>query len=225
MKIEIKSINGAVLYEHTAENNSIKKTVELAVSIGADLRYADLSDANLWGADLIGANLWGADLGGADLRGADLWGADLGGADLGGADLRDADLSDANLRSANLRGANLRGADLWKIISLNRIVPEEGSFIGWKKAGGCLVKLEIPADAQRHNYIGGRKCRAEYVRVVEITKDGKPIDHTATNVHGPKTVYKVGEIVKPDRYDPDPLVEFGNGINFFISKQEAIDWR
>jgi hypothetical protein len=36
--------------------------------------------------------------------------------------------------------------------------------------------------------------------------------------------YKVGETVKPDTYDPNPLVECSNGIHFFISKQEAIDY-
>lgn len=46
----------------------------------------------------------------ADLRGANLRYADLSGANLSGANLSGADLSEANLRGANLSGANLRGA-------------------------------------------------------------------------------------------------------------------
>ena len=76
LKIEIKSwLNGSVLFEYETENNTIRKTLEEAVSKGA----------NLWGADLRGANLRGANLQRADLRGANLQGADLWGADLWGA--------------------------------------------------------------------------------------------------------------------------------------------
>lgn len=61
-----------------------------------------------------------------------------------GANLRDANLCDANLRDANLCDA--KGCYL--------SCPTEGSFIGWKKASGHIVKLRIPEDArlsiQRH---------------------------------------------------------------------------
>src|SRR3990167_1463814 len=104
LKIKIKHfIMDSVLFEFETENNTIKKTLEEAVSQRADLRAA-----NLWRADLQRANLRRADLRRADLRGANLWRADLW-----RANLRGADLQRANLRGANLWGANLWGANLW----------------------------------------------------------------------------------------------------------------
>jgi len=79
-KIEIKTFGGSLLFSFETEENTIKKTLEKAVSGGA----------NLWDANLRGAYLWGANLRGANLRGADLWGANLRDADLRGADLRGA---------------------------------------------------------------------------------------------------------------------------------------
>ena len=43
--IEIKDINGSVLYRHEAEDNSIRKAVEAAVINKANLRDANLRDA------------------------------------------------------------------------------------------------------------------------------------------------------------------------------------
>jgi len=80
MKIEIKSIFGAILFKYDCESNTMLKTLLKAISERADLRDADLRGANLSGADLRDANL-------------------------SGADLRDANLRDADLSSANLRGA------------------------------------------------------------------------------------------------------------------------
>ena len=48
IKIQITSwLNGSVLFEYEAVDNTIKKTVEEAVIGSADLRYADLGYANL----------------------------------------------------------------------------------------------------------------------------------------------------------------------------------
>jgi len=112
IKLQIKSVIGALIFEFEKEDNTIKDTLLEAIKAGADLSSANLSGADLRGADLSSANLSGADLSGADLRGADLRGAYLSGAYLRGADLRGADLSSANLRGADLSGADLRGADL-----------------------------------------------------------------------------------------------------------------
>ena len=82
-KIKIESIFGKLLFEHEAEDNTIKKTLEEAVKSGAYLGDANLRDANLGGANLVGANLRDANLVGANLVGANLRDANLGGANLG----------------------------------------------------------------------------------------------------------------------------------------------
>jgi len=238
-KIQIKTYWGSVLFEYEKKENTIKDTLEQAIKTGAylrgayltgaDLRGADLRGANLRGADLTDAYLTGADLRGADLRGADLRDANLRGADLRGAYLRGADLTGADLRGADLRGANLRGADLKKIQPYFQIIPEGGAFIAWKKGhnddGGCLIKLEIPAKAKRHNSLGGRKCRAEFARVLDIRNSKGNKIKECGGTHNNRFIYRVGETVIPDKYDPNPLVECSNGIHFFISQQEAKDWQ
>ena len=216
---------------------------------GADLRGADLSGAYLSGANLSGANLWRADLGGADLGGADLsgaylWRADLGGADLGGADLRGADISGAYLRGANLGGADLGGADLSgsdllraylnganlsgaqyneKTAFLSLVCPEEGDFIAWKKVNNVIVKLKVPAEAKRSSATS-RKCRCEYAEVLALQHlDGAPYkDDKVINNNYVETIYKVGEIVRPDSWDDNRWNECSHGIHFFITRDEAV---
>ncbi|WP_254217998.1 pentapeptide repeat-containing protein [Burkholderia multivorans] len=190
---------------------------------GADLRGANLSganlrDANLSGADLRGANLRGANLSDAYLSGANLRGAYLSGADLSGADLRGANLSDAYLRGADLSGAYLRGADLRDVKNFAfQIIPEEGAFVGWKKLkNGVIAKLEIPADAKRTSTPIGRKNRAEFVRVLELFGAEEGLSQ-----YDGKTVYRVGEIVRPDSYNDDIRLECTNGIHFFVTRAEA----
>ena len=108
MKIEIKHrVTGEVLYSYECDGNTIKKTLERAVSSGADLSGADLRGADLSCAYLRGAYLRGAYLRGAYLSGADLSGADLKGADLSCSNLSGADLSGADLSCADLKGAYL----------------------------------------------------------------------------------------------------------------------
>ena len=80
MKIEIKSIFGAILFEYDCESNTMLKTLLKAIGENADLRYANLSYANLSVANLSGADLRYANLSVANLSYADLSGADLSGA-------------------------------------------------------------------------------------------------------------------------------------------------
>ena len=193
----------------------------------ANLRYADLRDADLRYANLRYADLRGADLRYADLRGADLRGADLRGADLRCADLRGADLRGADLRYADLRGAYLRGAKNIPFMPMS--CPDEGGFIGWKKAlvidgTACIIKLYIPADAKRSSATG-RKCRCNKAKVLSITHILSGKSYTvATSTYDPKFIYKVGEYVEVDNFDEDRFNECAPGIHFFINKQEAIDY-
>ena len=197
---------------------------------GANLYEANLRGANLYGADLRGAdlyeaNLYGANLYEANLRGANLYGADLRGADLRGANLRGADLRGADLRGANLRGADLRGADLRGAKGTYMACPTDGSFIGWKKASGYIVKLQITEDARRSS-AGGEKCRCDKAYVVEIQNiDGTKADiETVHSNHDANFVYTVGATVEVSDFDGDRWNECAPGIHFFIDRRAAVEY-
>lgn len=113
-KIELKDINGNVLFVHECEDNNIKKTVEEAVWQRISLYTADLRNADLHDADLRNADLHYADLHDADLRWANLYGANLYFANLSGVILRNTNLSYANLSEAKLCGANLTNTRLYR---------------------------------------------------------------------------------------------------------------
>ena len=216
----------------------------------ADLRDADLSDADLSRADLSDADLSDADLRGADLSGADLRRADLSDADLSRADLSGADLSDADLRGADLRGADLRRADLrradlrdanlhcaylsntfidqmmWNIYTAfyQLQCPESGSYIGYKKARGLIVELEIPADAQRSSATS-RKCRASKAKVLSITDiDGNPGYDQVSSDYDSDFVYARGETVEVSDFDDNRWNECSTGIHHFITREEAVKY-
>ena len=206
----------------------------------ANLRDANLRDANLCGANLCEANLCGANLRGSDLRGADLCGAnlrdanlrranlrgaDLCGANLRGSDLRGADLRDADLRDANLCGANLRDANLRRAKGTYMACPTDGSFIGWKKASGYIVKLQIPEDARRSS-AGCEKCRCDKAYVVEIQNiDGSNADiGMICSDHDENFVYAVGATVEVSDFDDDRWNECAPGIHFFIDRRAALEY-
>ena len=190
---------------------------------GADLSCANLSNANLFGANLRGANLSDADLRGADLRGANLSDADLRGADLRGANLRGADLSGANLRDANLSGASMDQM-IWDIHTVFYPLqcPDSGSYIGYKKASGLVVELEIPADARRSSATS-RKCRASKAKVLSITDiNGNPAGGQVKSNYDPDFVYTIGETVEVSDFDDDRWNECSTGIHHFITRAEAV---
>ena len=187
---------------------------------------ADLRGAKLRGVDLSEANLSEADLRGADLSGANLREAKLRIADLSGANLRGVDLSEANLSGANLRGADLRGASLRGIYGIPAICcPEEGSFIGFKKAGDYIVKILILDDAKRSSATS-RKCRCSKAKVLSITElDGSETDVTEVNSnYDSRFVYRIGETVEVPNFDDDRWNECAPGIHFFITRQEAVEY-
>ena len=231
IKISIKNRRtGSILFEYSSVDNTLAKTVTEALKGGADLRGADLRDAdlcvaNLRDANLRGANLYGADLYGANLRGADLRDANLCDAYLCDAYLRDANLYGANLCGANLRGANLRGAYLCDAEGTYMACPTDGSFIGWKKASGYIVKLQIPEDARRSS-AGGEKCRCDKAYVVEIQNaDGAKADiDTIHSNHDANFVYTVGATVEVSDFDGDRWNECAPGIHFFIDRRAAVEY-
>ena len=208
----------------------------------ADLRNAGLCDANLCGANLYNANLSGASLRGANLCGAHLYNANLSGAGLRNANLRNANLygasllnanlSGADLHNADLRGANLCGADLRgtkNVPYIPMVCPEEGDFIGWKKAESnknkVIVKLHIPFDAKRSSATT-RKCRCSKAEVIAIYNlDGTEAGETTCHSdYDNSFIYEVGKTVEVTNFSEDRWKECAKGIHFFINRQEAIDY-
>ncbi|MBO7214416.1 MAG: pentapeptide repeat-containing protein, partial [Clostridia bacterium] len=190
---------------------------------GANLSWADLSGADLSGANLSGANLSGANLSRADLSWANLSRADLSGANLSRANLSRADLSRANLSRADLSGANLSWAN--NVPFIPYACPDFGSFIGYKKAHGLIVELEILSDAKRCSATG-RKCRCDKAKVLSIQNmDGTPSDRNfVASDRDPNFVYAVGSIVQVLDFDENRWNECSTGIHFFINRQEAVNY-
>ena len=134
-----------------------------------------------------------------------------------------ANLSGANLSGAYLYGANLSGAE--NVPFIPYACPDFGMFIGFKKAHGYIVVLEIPEDARRLS-AAGRKCRCDKAKVLKIQNlDGS--DSGLTEVKSnfcDDFLYKVGEVVSVPDFNENRWNECSQGIHFFINRQEAVDY-
>ena len=170
--------------------------------------------------------LWLKDSDQQDAERAYLSGAYLSDANLSRANLSSAYLSGAYLSDANLSGAYLSGADLSGAKNIPFVpyaCPDFGAFIGYKKARGLIVELEILSDAKRVSATG-RKCRCDKAKVLSIQNiDGTPsILTSVASDRDSKFIYKVGEIVTVDDFDENRWNECSTGIHFFINRQEAV---
>ena len=194
---------------------------------------ADLYDSNLSYANLKGANLRNADLSNANLSNANLYNADLSNANLRGTNLSYAKLNYANLRNADLIGAilwnaNLSYANLKNIetnihtIGYHLACPEEGFFIGYKKANGCIIKLLILEDAKRSSATT-MKCRCDKAKVLEIRKidTGELMEKVRSNFDS-NFIYEVGKVVSVEDFDDNRWNECSTGIHFFVNKENAL---
>ena len=199
----------------------------------ANLHNAGLRKANLYNANLCKANLCNADLCKANLCYANLHNADFSYCDLCNADLCNAYLCNANLHNANLRNANLRNADLCNanlrkaknVPYFPMVCPEEGDFIGWKKASGRIIKLHIPEDALRSSSTT-RKCRCSKAEVMEIYNFDGTIaeERQVASSRDSSFVYEIGKTVEVKDFDTNRWEECTRGIHFFLNRQEAIDY-
>ena len=163
----------------------------------------------------------------ADLRNADLSGANLRNADLSGADLCDADLYGADLSGADLRDAKNTDKIAWDAYTAFYPLqcPETGSFIGYKKASGYIVELEVCANAKRSSATS-RKCRCSKAKVLSITHlDGSDSGLTEVRSNYSKEfVYRVGETVEVPDFDDNRWNECAPGIHFFVTREEAVKY-
>lgn len=191
---------------------------------GSDLILANFSNAKLRGAKFKQANLRSAVLCGADMYGADLRGTNLAQADMYRACLINADISFANLSGAGLLRADMRGICYdEETTGFAMVCPEEGEFIGFKKAGGKIVKLLIPADAKRSSGTT-RKCRCSKAKTLSITNpDGsESLKSEIRSDYSMSFLYRVGEYSEVACFDENRWQECASGIHFFITRDEAV---
>src|SRR5208337_43927 len=93
---------------------------------------------------------------------------------------------------------------------------ESGPIWGWKKCkDGVLVKLVV-GDTAKRSHATGRKCRAEHVKVLEVI--GAEVGISS---YDNKTEYRVGQVVRCDKWDENRWAECGGGIHFFLTRIEA----
>ena len=129
-----------------------------------------------------------------------------------------ADLTGAYLTSAYLSGAK-------NVPYIPMACPDSGEFTAWKKAGGKIVKLLIPEDAQRIS-AAGRKCRCDKAIVLAIQN----LDGTGTGIDSVPSsrdknfIYKIGETVIVPDFCKNRFQECAVGIHFFINRQEAVEY-
>lgn len=201
--------------------NLSKTNFAEAVLCWADLRGANLSEANLARANLAKVNLTGVNLFGTDLHGANLFEANLTGVNLIGV----------NLTGANLRGADFRHAVIDETTKMPRkpveLPPVGNEIIGFKKLRNqVVVKVLIPADADRVSSWRNTKCRASAMRVLEVVSNPEGCDTSKPipGLYDSNFHYTVGKMHFPSSFDPDQGWDCLPGLHFFVDLDEAMDY-
>ena len=223
----MKKITTEELMEKIAEHQKWLRDKTTGKSL--DASFLDFSDVDFSKIDFRGANFYGADLIGADFHDTDFHDADFHGANFNGADFHDADFIGADFYGADFIGAN----NINEVISFANIsntalciqCPEEGSFIGFKKAVGGIVKLRVTESAKRSSATT-HKCRCSEAEVLEIQNmDGTKSERTSvSSKYDLNFIYSVGAIVSVPDFDDYRWNECTRGIHFFLSRQEAVNY-
>ena len=151
-------------------------------------------------AYLTSANLTGANLTGADLTGANLTGADLIGSELEYSNLTDTILDD--------KEQCRKGIVLTEPIT------------GYKKAyGGKIITLEIPIGAKVFS-INNSKRRTNKCKVIDIQGETE-----LSSKYDASFKYHVGDEIDIIDFDERYNVECEAGIHFFLTREEAENYR
>lgn len=186
----------------------------------------DEDGRRLW---LIGEDLSDMNLSDMNLAGAIFYKCNFQFSRLFNTNLQSARFSTCNFAGADLRGANLQFVRADQHCSFFHLTPpEEGSYIGWKKArDGYIVKLRITEDALRSSATS-RKCRCSEAIVLSIKRelDNGEVEqiNQVSSLWRSEFVYTVGELVRVRNFDKNRWNECSTGIHHFLTKQEAINY-
>lgn len=190
-------------------------------------RFDFLSNKNLRGLNFDHRRIPDLIIKNSDLRRADLSCCIFG--SFHGTDFTGSDVTDANLRGANLSIAKL---DMVRGLP-GMACPEEGGFIGWKKAKSdirnsrdVLIRLYIPARAKRSSATTN-KCRASEAFVLDIVDmyTREELERAVSSFDS-RFEYRRGKWVRPAyfSFDENRWNECAPGIHFFMDKQSTIEY-
>lgn len=214
----------------------------------ASLFRLDLSDCNFSGIEFISTNFDGCYMNSACFIGASFIDCKFTCASFVKCDFRNATFKSCNMMNARISGTNFTGADFGescftnadilkgnrfgnvKMLStgLHQVCPDTGAFDAWKYVPSdgvdYLIHLRIPEDAKRSSATS-RSCRCSKAMVISITdiRTGKAVN-SVVNMNLARCVYQTGKMVKADAFDKNRWNESSHGINFFITKDEALEY-
>lgn len=143
-----------------------------------------------------------------------------------------SDMTDMCSCSSTMIECDMTYSINFKGLTMHNVCPSHGSFIGWKKIfdnvsyENVIVKLQIPANAKRSSATT-RKCRCNKAKVLGFySLNGKKLRiKEVTNFHAIECTYTVGKYVYPDNFDENRWDECSKGIHFFITFEEAVNYR
>ena len=157
---------------------------------------------------------------------------DLTGMIFNRCNLRGADLSNCIINSITVF-ENCEFDENTKMPDVPMACPEEGAFIGYKKAvfgdmmvpDECIVTLQIPEDAKRSSAFG-KKCRCDKAKVIEIIAldEEETLLEEAFSCYDASFKYRLGEIVEVKDFNEFRWNECATGIHFFMDTYTAEDY-
>ena len=161
---------------------------------------------------------------------ADLTDADLSGANLTRANLRFAVLTRANLTDANLSGVDLINSELEYADLTDTILDENEQcrkgivltepMIGYKNSNECkIITLEIPIGAKVFS-INNKKRRTNKAKVIDMQGETE-----LSSIHDIDFKYHVGDEIEIEDFDDNYNVECSTGIHFFLTREEAENFK
>lgn len=231
--------------------NMTRADLGKAVFIRCSFDKANLSSTDMRCSSFFKCSFVDADLSHSSMMSSDFGLCNFTGSNLSNTDMRCSSFFDCSFVDADLSRSSMMDSDFSCCSGIpedSSIVPlacpEEGSFIGWKKVyefdrcctstsildedhfKAYIVKLLIPEDALRSSATG-RKCRCSKAKVLDICSlDGKEHPDMVRNymVFTDSVTYRTGEFVYPDKFDPYRWNECSNGIHFFITREEAVNF-
>lgn len=198
-----------------------------------DFQQAFIVDVDFSSSLFVNCDFSHAWMNNVSFHAARLYSCVFNGAELHRVDFQNAALGDNEFRHTEIVSSIFSNAHIKDTYWLNSKVhpccvnfhlncPETGSFVGYKKAANCIIKLQIPEDALRSSATS-RKCRASKATVLEIVSiDKRQFLEKIASDYDASFIYKVGETVEVENFDKDRWNECSTGIHFFMTREEAI---